>query len=68
MVSFLTFHLSRSLQVFRVSGTNFAGAFPHSIGNLSNLSELDLSNCGFNGKINKTQFINANKSESNFFP
>ncbi|CAJ1948534.1 unnamed protein product [Sphenostylis stenocarpa] len=48
---FPNFLLSRSLQIFRVSHTNFSGAFPHFIGNMRNLSELDFSNCQLNGTL-----------------
>ncbi|XP_027907231.1 receptor-like protein 32 [Vigna unguiculata] len=40
-----------SLHTLIVSGTNFSGAFPRSIGNMRNLSHLDFSYCQFNGTI-----------------
>ncbi|KAI3902793.1 hypothetical protein MKW92_052157 [Papaver armeniacum] len=39
------------LQHLVLSGTSFTGELPHSIGNLTFLSRLELENCGFNGSI-----------------
>jgi len=60
-----------SLQSLRVSSTSFSGAFPHSIGNIRNLSELDLSYCRFNGTLpnslsNLTQLSYLYLSHNNF--
>ncbi|XP_068487997.1 receptor-like protein 7 isoform X1 [Phaseolus vulgaris] len=43
--------LNGSLQKLIVSHTRFSGALPTSIGNLKQLSILDLSNCHFNGTL-----------------
>jgi Leucine-rich repeat (LRR) protein len=40
-----------SLRTMELSGTNFSGTLPHSIGNLKMLSIIDLSNCNFSGSI-----------------
>ncbi|CAL5012718.1 unnamed protein product [Urochloa decumbens] len=40
-----------ALQELMVSGTKFSGKIPKSIGNLRNLTLLDLSNCQFHGLI-----------------
>ncbi|XP_047177369.1 receptor-like protein 7 [Vigna umbellata] len=40
-----------SLQTLRVSNTSFYGAFPNSIGNMRNLTELDFSYCRFTGTL-----------------
>ncbi|KAF8779091.1 hypothetical protein HU200_003060 [Digitaria exilis] len=40
-----------ALQVLILRGTKFAGKIPESIGNLRNLTKLDLSNCQFHGLI-----------------
>ncbi|KAI3847938.1 hypothetical protein MKW92_002142 [Papaver armeniacum] len=39
------------LQDLVLSDTSFGGELPHSIGNLTFLSRLELENCGFNGPI-----------------
>ncbi|XP_019462462.1 PREDICTED: receptor-like protein 12 [Lupinus angustifolius] len=49
--SFPDFPLNGSLRSLIVSSTNFSGAFPNSIGNMMQLSKLDLSNCKFNGTL-----------------
>ena len=51
-----------SLRSLLLSGTNFSGALPDTIGNLRRLSKIDLSMCNFNGSIpysmaNLTQLI-----------
>ena len=43
------FRKNNSLQELFVRDTNFSGSLPTSIGNLQNLSQLDLSNCQFSG-------------------
>jgi Leucine-rich repeat (LRR) protein len=40
-----------ALQELILSGTKFSGKIPESIGNLRNLTRLDLSNCQLNGSI-----------------
>ncbi|KAK3444851.1 hypothetical protein EUGRSUZ_A00706, partial [Eucalyptus grandis] len=40
-----------SLQTLILSDTNISGKFPNSIGNLRNLSRIELVNCGFYGNI-----------------
>jgi Leucine-rich repeat (LRR) protein len=40
-----------ALQELGLRGTKFSGKIPESIGNLRNLTMLDLSNCQFNGTI-----------------
>ncbi|CAL5210895.1 unnamed protein product [Lathyrus oleraceus] len=49
--SFPEFPLSGSLHMLKVSNTSFSGSFPYTIGNMRNLSELDISNCKFNGTL-----------------
>lgn len=49
--SFPEFPVSGSLRMLKVSNTSFSGSFPYTIGNMRNLSELDLSNCKFNGTL-----------------
>ncbi|QCE03348.1 receptor-like protein 7 [Vigna unguiculata] len=60
-----------SLQTLRVSNTSFSGAFPNSIGNMRNLTELDFSYCRFNGTLpnslsNLTELIYLDLSYNNF--
>jgi uncharacterized protein YjbI with pentapeptide repeats len=50
---FPNFPLGGSLLSIIVTGKSFSGELPRSIGNLRHLSELELSNCQFNG----SQFI-----------
>ncbi|XP_058729117.1 receptor-like protein 7 [Vicia villosa] len=49
--SFPEFLQRGSLHTLRVSNTNFSGAFPHTIGKMRHLSELDLSKCNFHGTL-----------------
>ncbi|XP_027907881.1 receptor-like protein 7 [Vigna unguiculata] len=60
-----------SLQTLRVSNTSFSGAFPNSIGNMRNLTELDFSYCRFNGTLpnslsNLTELSYLDLSYNNF--
>ncbi|PRQ42839.1 putative leucine-rich repeat-containing, plant-type, leucine-rich repeat domain, L [Rosa chinensis] len=43
-----------SLQYLDLSGTNFLGALPNSIGNLKMLSAVDIGGCNFTGSIPKS--------------
>ncbi|XP_013454872.2 receptor-like protein 6 [Medicago truncatula] len=49
--SFPEFPLSVSIHTFRAGNTIFSGAIPHTISNMRNLSELDLSNSTLNGPL-----------------
>jgi len=49
--SFPEFPLNVSIHTFRVGNTNFSGSIPHTISNMRNLSELDLSNSKLNGPL-----------------
>ena len=60
-----------SLRSLLLSGKNFSGALPDSIGNLKRLSNIDLSKCHFNGSIpnsmaNLTQLIYLDMSYNEF--
>ena len=60
-----------SLRSLLLSGKNFSGALPDSIGNLQRLSNIDLSKCHFNGSIpnsmaNLTQLIYLDMSYNEF--
>jgi len=60
-----------SLQTLRVGNTSFSGSFPHSIGNMRNLTELDFSYCRFNGTLpnslsNLTELSYLDLSYNNF--
>ncbi|XP_050242095.1 receptor-like protein 37 [Quercus robur] len=60
-----------SLRSLLLSGTNFSGALPDSVGNLKRLSKIDLSTCNFNGSIpnsmaNLTQLIYLDMSYNKF--
>ncbi|MED6156157.1 hypothetical protein PIB30_011887 [Stylosanthes scabra] len=48
--------MNGSFHTIRVSRTNFSGGLPLSIGNMVNLSSLDLSYCNFSGTIPATLF------------
>ncbi|XP_030937617.1 receptor-like protein 7 [Quercus lobata] len=65
------FHSNGSLQSLVLSGTNFSGALPDSIGNLKGLSKIDLSRCNFSGSIpnsiaNLTQLVHLDLSSNSF--
>ena len=60
-----------SLQSLLLSGSNFSGILPDSIGNLKMLSRLYLSSCNFTGSIpnsmaNLTQLVYLDMSVNNF--
>ncbi|KAG4216232.1 hypothetical protein ERO13_A01G228200v2, partial [Gossypium hirsutum] len=52
--SFQNFPLNASLQTLTLSGTNFRGQVPESIGNLEQLTRIELVGCNFSGAIPKT--------------
>ncbi|PPR96605.1 hypothetical protein GOBAR_AA24084 [Gossypium barbadense] len=52
--SFPNFPLNASLQTLTLSGTNFRGQVPESIGNLEQLTRIELVGCNFSGAIPKT--------------
>ncbi|KAL4606297.1 hypothetical protein ACB092_09G092700 [Castanea dentata] len=65
------FYPNGSLQSLLLSGTQFSGTLPDSIGNLKRLFEIDLSRCNFNGSIpstmaNLTQLVYLDLSSNNF--
>ncbi|WJX43053.1 hypothetical protein P8452_30209 [Trifolium repens] len=69
--SFPEFPLNGSIQTLRVSNTSFSGEFPHTIGNIRHLYELDISNCQFNGTLpnslsNLTQLSYLDLSSNSF--
>ncbi|KAA8538341.1 hypothetical protein F0562_027836 [Nyssa sinensis] len=45
------FHQSGPIKILKLEGMSFSGKLPNSIGNLSSLSELDLSKCNFSGSL-----------------
>ena len=65
------FHPNGSLQSLILSGTNFLGTHPNSIGNFKRLSKIDLSQCNFSGSIpnsmaNLTQSVHLDLSSNSF--
>ncbi|KAM1218672.1 hypothetical protein FF2_045271 [Malus domestica] len=48
---FPTFNRTNSLKTLVVSGTNFSGELPSSIGNLHSLNYFDISYCGFDSHV-----------------
>ena len=48
---FPTFNRTNSLKILVVSGTNFSGELPSSIGNLRSLNYLGISYCGFDSRV-----------------
>nr|XP_023919908.1 receptor-like protein Cf-9 [Quercus suber] len=65
------FYPNGSLQSLLLSGTQFSGTLPDSIGNLKRLSRIDLSRCNFNGSIpssmaNLTELVYLAMSLNNF--
>ncbi|KAK2379018.1 receptor protein [Trifolium repens] len=69
--SFPEFPSNGSIQTLRVSNTSFSGEFPHTIGNIRHLYELDLYNCQFNGTLpnflsNLTQLSYLDLSSNSF--
>ncbi|KAG8504248.1 hypothetical protein CXB51_002560 [Gossypium anomalum] len=52
--SFPNFPLKASLRTLALSGTNFGGQVPKSIGNLEQLTRIELASCNFSGAIPKT--------------
>ncbi|TYJ51002.1 hypothetical protein E1A91_A01G248700v1 [Gossypium mustelinum] len=52
--SFPNFPLNASLQTLTLSGTNFRGQVPESIGNLEQLTRIELVGCNFSEAIPKT--------------
>ncbi|KAM5560520.1 hypothetical protein ABKV19_021604 [Rosa sericea] len=60
-----------SLQYLDLSGTNFSGALPNSIGNLKMLSTIEIRDCNFTGSIpksmtNLTQLVSLSMYGNNF--
>ncbi|KAM1016141.1 hypothetical protein ACFX13_046615 [Malus domestica] len=45
------FNRTNSLKTLDVSGTNFSGELPSSIGNLHSINYFDISNCGFDSHV-----------------
>ncbi|KAK8561616.1 hypothetical protein V6N13_149221 [Hibiscus sabdariffa] len=69
--SFQNFPPNASLQSLVVSGTDFGGQLPESIGNLDQLTRIELAHCKFTGPIPKTlqkltQLIHLDFSYNNF--
>nr|XP_048319540.1 receptor like protein 27-like [Ziziphus jujuba var. spinosa] len=69
--SFPYFPPESALQSLVVGSTNFSGHLPASIGNLKQLSRLDLSYCHFHGKLptsmsNLTELVYLDLSVNNF--
>lgn len=69
--SFLQFPPNASLQPLLVGDTNFGGQLPESIGNLGQLTRIELTNCKFNGPLPKTlekltQLLYLDFSSNNF--
>ncbi|XP_052174960.1 receptor-like protein 7 isoform X2 [Diospyros lotus] len=64
------FQHTSSLQKLILASTNFSGELPNTIGNLSFLDTLDLSDCKFSGSIpaslNRTQLTVLNLESNNF--
>ena len=65
------FHPNGSLQSLILSGTNFLGTHPNSIGNFKRLSKIDLSRCNFSGSIpnsmaNLTKSVHLDLSSNSF--
>ncbi|KAM4090661.1 hypothetical protein ACJW30_09G078700 [Castanea mollissima] len=65
------FYPNGSLQSLLLSGKQFSGTLPDSIGNLKRLFEIDLSRCNFNGSVpstmaNLTQLVYLDLSSNNF--
>ncbi|TYI44803.1 hypothetical protein ES332_A01G263600v1 [Gossypium tomentosum] len=52
--SFPNFPLNASLRTLVLSGTNYGGQVPESIGNLEQLTRIELATCNFSGAIPKT--------------
>ncbi|KAK8512161.1 hypothetical protein V6N13_097172 [Hibiscus sabdariffa] len=52
--SFQEFPLNASLRTLALSGTKFGGQLPESIGNLGQLTRIELASCNFSGTIPKT--------------
>ncbi|TYH89578.1 hypothetical protein ES332_D01G272300v1 [Gossypium tomentosum] len=52
--SFPNFPLNASLRTLALSGTNYGGQVPESIGNLEQLTRIELGSCNFSGAIPKT--------------
>ncbi|KAL9428744.1 hypothetical protein AB3S75_030683 [Citrus x aurantiifolia] len=60
-----------SLQTLKLSNTKFSGILPHSIGNLNNLSRVEVASCNFTGPIpsstaNLTRLVFLDMSFNNF--
>nr|XP_024935204.2 receptor-like protein 47 [Ziziphus jujuba var. spinosa] len=69
--SFPEFPPESALQSLVIASTNFSGHLPASIGNLKQLSRLDLSYCHFHGKLptsmsNLTELVYLDLSVNNF--
>ncbi|KAE8658656.1 leucine-rich repeat receptor protein kinase EXS-like [Hibiscus syriacus] len=70
--SFQEFPLNASLQTLRLSDTKFGGKLPESIGNLGQLTRIELASCNFSGTIpktvrNLTRLVYLDFSNNNFF-
>ncbi|CAN1277007.1 Receptor-like protein 12 [Linum perenne] len=65
------FPQNHSMQTLLLSGTNFSGMLPASMGNLGKLSRIELEGCNFNGPVPKsmedlTQLVYVDLASNHF--